>query len=525
MGAIIELLLLSVLCASVGTVQGACRHVQNDDMLEYSCVGGQLSDLDSLPASTGKIRISNMPVPVITRDMLARFGSDLWVFGCSYCGIRDIEPGAFQHLDNLQQLSLNNNQLTTIRESSIGGLQYLTFLDLNYNAINTIDDGVFQTLPGLVDLRLSGNRLECLNLEAMSKLKELKRMFLTENSEFKCPNAVSAYLETRGVNFEKDPEWDRITEDQVAVELPDDYETDYYDSTTMPNTPLPPHRERLHPTSPSSPPRQESTTLYAPYSVSFGERINNPTYHPPGWGTSQQETSPMPDVYDKDREKMRPYVPPATIAPLETMTDSPNQQSVDETTLRASWPRLPEPSVTRPEFPLYPPHGNEDSYYGQQSTYSSEANPVPLAPVQQTPSFVESDAGRATESNVIMSPQRPWDDPRIWETAPPEYRKTPPPIPSTEKVTMLVGPLPSQTPILVQPASPDNVYQPPYYEHPVTVHAPPPVSDPIAAQPGQTTTDKPLPDCNSSSTIQRSLGLVIFAVLMVLSGHGFVEGF
>lgn len=481
-----------------------------------------MSDLNSLPETTGKIRISNMPVPVITRDMLARFGPDLWVFGCSYCGIRDIEPGAFQHLENLQQLSLDNNQLTTIKESTIGGLQYLTYLDLNYNAISSIDDGVFQTLPGLVDLRLSGNRLECLNLEAVSKLKELKRMFLTENSEFKCPNAVSAYLETRGVNFEKDPEWDRITEDQVPVELPDDYETDYYDSTTMRNTPLPPYRERLRPTLPSLPPQQISTTS-PPDRASPGERVYDPTFYPPGWGTSQKETFPMPADYNDEKEEMRPYVPPGTIAPLEPATDSPNQQSVHETTLRTSWPRLPESSVTRPEFPLYPPHGNEDSRYGQQPTYSSEANPVPLAPVQQQPSFVESDAGRATESNVIVWPQRTWDDYRpAVNSAPPEYRKTPYPIPSTEEV--IVGALPSDTPTLVQPASPD-VYQPPYYEHTVTIHTPPSVKDPVVVQPGQTTTDKPLPDCNSSSTIQRSLGLVIFAVLVVLSGHGFVEGF
>ncbi|XP_076651381.1 uncharacterized protein LOC143358262 [Halictus rubicundus] len=451
MGAIIELLLLSVLCASVGTVQGACRHVQNDDMVEYSCVGGQLSDLDSLPASTGKIRISNMPLPVITRDTLARFGSDLWVFGCSYCEIRDIEPGAFQHLQNLQQLSLDNNQLTTVRESSFRGLDYLTYLDLNYNAISTIEDGVFQTLPSLIDLRLSGNRLECLNLEDMSKLKDLKRMFLTENSEFKCPNAVSAYLESQGVNFEKDPEWNRITEDLIPVELP--YDTDYYDSTTMQNTPLPPYRERLHPTSPILPPEQPSTPSYIPPLVQSTEEV---VYHP------------MPDVYDEENE-MRPYVPPRTIAPLEPATDPPNQQSgVDETL--ESWPRLTEPSPTRPRFP---PHGNGDS--------QSEAKPFPLAPVQQqTSSSVESDVDRATKPYTIN-----------W--------------------TKIIGPLPTDTPNLVQQVSPNNVQAPPSV---------------MAAEPGPTTTDKPLPNCpNSSSTIQRSLGLVILAVLMALAGHGFVEGF
>lgn len=536
MGATIELLLLCVLCACVGTVQSACRHVPNDDMLEYSCVGGQLSDLNDLPASTGKILISNMPIQVITRDTFARFGSDLWVLRCNYCGIRDIEPGAFQHLQNLQQLSLDNNQLTTIGESWFRGLDYLTYLDLNYNAISTIDDGVFQTLPSLVDLRLSGNRLECLNLDAMSKLKELKRMFLTENPQFKCPNVVSTFLENHGVNFERDPEWNRITEDLVPAELPSDYDLDYYDSTTIENTPLPPYRERLHLTPSTPPPEQPPTSPYVPPRIQTTEEVIHfrPVYNTPDWRTSQMQTTPIPEVYDKEYEEVdentRPYVPSSTIAPLEPATDPPNQQSgVDETTL-GSWPRLPESSNIRPEFPLYPPHGNEDSRYDQPA-YSSEVNPFPLAPVQQqTPPFVESNVDRATESNVIHWQQTvtaPLDNyPQYVYTAPPEYRVPPSAIPPKEEVPKIVGRLPSDTPSLIQPASPDNVYQPPYYEHAVTVHAPPPVSDPIAAQPGPTTTDKPLPNCpSSSSTVQRSLGLIILAVLMVLTGHGFLEGF
>lgn len=497
MGAIIELLLLSVLCASVGTVQGACRHVQNDDMVEYSCVGGQLSDLDSLPASTGKIRISHMPVTVITRDLLARFGSDLWVFGCSFCGIRDIEPGAFQHLENLQQLSLENNQLTTIRESSIGGLEYLTYLDLNYNAISTIEDGVFQTLPGLIDLRLSGNNLECLNLQALSKLKELKRVFLTENSEFKCPNAVSIYLENRGVSFAKDPEWDRITEDLVEVEFPDDYDTDYYYSTTMQNTPLPPYRERLHPGSASSPLEQPSTPSYVPQRFQTTEEVVYPhVYYTPDSGTSQTRTSPKPDAYDEKQEETRPYLPPRTIAPLEPVTDPPNQQSGDEETTWRSWSRPTEPAVTRPELPLYTPHGNEDSHYGQQTTYSSEVNSRPLAPdQQQTTPFVESNAGPANATTPMD-----W-----WRWIPPVQWKD----------------VPSNTSDVDPPASPDNVNE-------QNVHAPPTVGYPMAAQPVQTTTDKPLPLCvnkSSTSSVQRPLGLVILAVVTVLAGHGFVEGF
>lgn len=249
MGETIGLLLLTVLCASVGGVQGECRHVKNDDMIEYSCVGGQLSDLDSLPKSTGKLRITNMAISRITAKTFSRFGSELWVLGCSHCGVVDIEPGAFQRLSNLQQLSLDNNRLITVRETWFRGLDSLTYLDLNYNNVEYIEDGVYKNLPSLVDLRLSGNRLECLNLEAMSHLKDLKRMFLTENAEFKCPNAVSTFLENHGVSFERDAEWSQVPYDLVSANGSIEYDDEYEDITSV--SPLPTYRERLHLTSPT----------------------------------------------------------------------------------------------------------------------------------------------------------------------------------------------------------------------------------------------------------------------------------
>lgn len=507
MGATIELFLLTVLCASVGTVQGACTQVPNDDMVEYSCVGGQLSDLDYLPASTGKIRISKMPIPMITRDTFSKFGSDLWVLGCSYCGIRDIEPGAFQYLQNLQQLSLDNNQLSTLRDSWFRGLDSLTYLDLNYNVIESIDDGVFQTLPGLVDLRLSGNRLECLNLEALSKLSQLKRMFLTENSQFKCPNALSTYFENHGVHFEKDPSWNRITEDLIPARLPyDDY---HRDTTTEQNTPLPAYRERLHPT---PPPPEPSTPSYLSQRVQTTEEvIYRPAFQPPDWQATTP-SSPVTDVYDEyyeeedDEETRPPYVPPQTIAPVETVTIQ--QPDLRETTLR-SWPRIPEPPNG-----LYPPYANEDGDY-RQTFYATEASLFPLAPVQdRTPPFAESDVGqtpRLTANDWHQQPDR---------YQPPEVL---PPMPSAEDENQVVAAPEPEIPTLVQPATSDNVYQAPYYEQAVTVHSSVHVA---AATDAPTTTELGCPMPNSSATVQRSLEVVVLSmVITVLAGRVFVEGF
>ncbi|XP_031829415.2 uncharacterized protein LOC116425603 isoform X1 [Nomia melanderi] len=560
MGGIIGLLLLTFLCSSVKTVRGECRQVKNDDLIEYSCVNGQLSDLDSLPASTGKIRISNMPIYRITKDTFSKFGSDLWVLGCSHCAIRDIEPGAFQHLDNLQQLSLDNNYLPSIKESWFRGLNYLTYLDLNYNNIQTIEDGVFRTLPSLVDLRLSGNRLECLNLRDMSNLKELKRIFLTENSEFKCPNAVSAYLTSHGVSFEKDTEWSKIPEDEVYQNgYSDDYD-DYYDTTTT--TVMPTFRERLHLTTTTTAP-PETTPPYLPPRFQTTEDV---IYHPDPrvihWRTTpkptttpEPATTPKPPMttpraeetyyrevlpYEEEtfykeespyeEQDIRPYTPPRTIAPLESdrnsqMTDG-TQLSVDEATLR-SWPILPEPTNVRPEYLPNPPYGNENRH--NEGSSDSGEPPLPLAagPVDghETPSFVESNVGRTTESQTsnqqqMYLPVNSGGYPVI--TNSPSILE-----PMQSRGPDARPPVIHNNPVIIQPPSPDNSYQTPYYEYPVTVHPPPPVYYPVAHMDGtMTTTDKPLPDCpSSSSPIQRSVELIVLSILMVFVRNAFVEGF
>lgn len=211
------LTLIVLLNTFVGNVVASCRNIANEEMLEYFCEGGHPSDLTSIPQTTEKLRINRMPLGRITADTFSRFGGNLWVLSCLYCEIVDIDPDAFRQLVNLQQLSLNNNYLTTVKASWFEGLDYLTYLDLSYNYIRDIEDDVYRNLPNLVDFRISGNQLSCLNLNKMSYLKELKRIFLSENSNFACPYAVSNFLEKQGVAFEPDPEWRKLVSDTIDV--------------------------------------------------------------------------------------------------------------------------------------------------------------------------------------------------------------------------------------------------------------------------------------------------------------------
>jgi len=223
MDSAVILVLLTLLIAFVNDATASCKEIANDDMLEYFCEDSHPTDLNSLPFGTEKLRINRMPLRRITTDTFSRFNKNLLVLSCLYCDITDIDAYAFQNLVNLQQLSLGSNYLTTVKASWFKDLNYLTYLDLSYNHIRDIEDGVYKNLPSLVDFRISGNQLRCLNLNEMSHLNELKRIFLSENADFACPHAVSKFLEDRGVVFEQDPEWRKLIDDTIHVYVPPNY--------------------------------------------------------------------------------------------------------------------------------------------------------------------------------------------------------------------------------------------------------------------------------------------------------------
>jgi len=252
MDSAVILVLLTLLMAFVNDATASCKEIANDDILEYFCEDSHPTDLNSLPFETEKLRINRMPLRRITTDTFSRFNKNLLVLGCLHCEIIEIDADAFQNLVNLQQLSLGSNYLTSVKASWFKNLNYLTYLDLSYNHIRDIEDDVYKNLPSLVDFRISGNQLRCLNLDEMSHLNELKRIFLSENADFACPHAVSRFLENRGVVFEQDPEWRKLVDDTIHVYVPPNYvEEDR--RTTYPTYPIePPYREKPQPNKPFS---------------------------------------------------------------------------------------------------------------------------------------------------------------------------------------------------------------------------------------------------------------------------------
>ncbi|XP_030054785.1 peroxidasin homolog isoform X2 [Microcaecilia unicolor] len=95
--------------------------------------------------------------------------------------IKEIQPGAFRRLKNLNTLLLNNNQIKRIPSGVFEELESLKYLYLYKNEIQSIDRQAFKGLASLEQLYLHFNHIETLEPESFNHLPKLERLFLHNN--------------------------------------------------------------------------------------------------------------------------------------------------------------------------------------------------------------------------------------------------------------------------------------------------------------------------------------------------------
>ncbi|XP_024116962.1 peroxidasin isoform X3 [Oryzias melastigma] len=75
--------------------------------------------------------------------------------------IKDLQPGSFSRLKNLNTLLLNNNQIRRIPRGAFEDLENLKYLFLHNNRITQLVPGTFSHLNAMKRLRLDSNALNC----------------------------------------------------------------------------------------------------------------------------------------------------------------------------------------------------------------------------------------------------------------------------------------------------------------------------------------------------------------------------
>ncbi|MEE6476697.1 hypothetical protein FKM82_011185 [Ascaphus truei] len=96
--------------------------------------------------------------------------------------IKDIQPGAFKHLKNLNTLLLNNNQIKRLPSGAFQDLENLKYLYLHFNHIETLEPEAFHHLPKLERLFLHNNRITHLVPGTFSQLESMRRLRLDSNA-------------------------------------------------------------------------------------------------------------------------------------------------------------------------------------------------------------------------------------------------------------------------------------------------------------------------------------------------------
>ena len=100
-------------------------------------------------------------------------------------------PGAFAAQERLEELKLNNNELTEIPQSVFTNLPNLRILLLDSNRISSLYPSTFEELHSLECLHLGGNQLRTLPINAFSGLHLLQMLAIGGNSLQTLPDDFS----------------------------------------------------------------------------------------------------------------------------------------------------------------------------------------------------------------------------------------------------------------------------------------------------------------------------------------------
>ncbi|KAK2580497.1 hypothetical protein KPH14_006234 [Odynerus spinipes] len=183
------------------TIEGICTAHRNDDKeLRYICSGGNLLLFNTIPTEVTAIEFHDGHLPRLPAYVLTRF-KNLRELLIRNAGLRVIESGAFDGLDELRVLTIQDNPLTMVDGTWLD-LKHLERLDLRGNSIRYVTPGAFRNLRRLQYLNLEGNDLKCI---FTSDLNEMPEVYVVEFSgnplKWRCRLELEQFLEMRKIRF------------------------------------------------------------------------------------------------------------------------------------------------------------------------------------------------------------------------------------------------------------------------------------------------------------------------------------
>ncbi|XP_058066005.1 peroxidasin [Anopheles bellator] len=141
-------------------------------------------------------------------DKVPEMPPDTSIIDLRYNHIREVPTGAFEGLQHLHTIFLNENQLTRVHSGAFRELPALKYLYLNRNRIATIAPDAFTALNRLHSMYLHFNNLSALQPQTFTSMPSLERLYLHGNQIKHLPEG----------SFEGLPSLHRLRLDDNALE-------------------------------------------------------------------------------------------------------------------------------------------------------------------------------------------------------------------------------------------------------------------------------------------------------------------
>ena len=154
---------------------------QHISLIVVNCSAKNLTEFPTdLPRTTGKLVLSYNTISRLNPEDMKniRYLQELFI---EENNISFINEGSFQNNVLLESLNMADNKLVDLTPGIFQGLENLMNLTLDRNRISRLKNGTFQHLRSLNKLDLSGNEILTIEEEAFDGLKHLTYLDLSKN--------------------------------------------------------------------------------------------------------------------------------------------------------------------------------------------------------------------------------------------------------------------------------------------------------------------------------------------------------
>lgn len=191
------LFLLILISTSSQSAKAEC-YLEDD---HYHCEGGSINDLKKVAGNIKNLMINFMRIESLTSNIMSRF-KELEYLTITNCHVSSLDNNTFSNNKKLKTINLFNNLIRKLQTNAFQGLDSLIKLDVGYNHIYCIEKDLFnKTLPNLEELNLEHNRLGCFNFNALQNQKNLLKIDIQDNVDFKCLDALKKYTNGRKIKL------------------------------------------------------------------------------------------------------------------------------------------------------------------------------------------------------------------------------------------------------------------------------------------------------------------------------------